>query len=310
MADFKKELPFFGYEFLGYLKMEKGFSEKTIYEYFLDLRLFFRYMVARKNGVSESVENVEGMEITSLTLPFVEGITRADVSAYLSWLGTEKHQKDVTRRRKIATIRSLYGYLMEMELIEKNVMIKIPTLKVKKTLPKYLEAPEVEELLQVVNGIFWIRDVAMIFLMTSCGLRVSEVASLDVNDIYEDSVRVLGKGNKERMVYLSARTKEALKEYAAIRPESQEEAFFLSKHGTRIRVHRIQMMVKGYLDEIGKGDLSCHKLRHTAATQMLRSGGNLREIQMVLGHEKISSTEIYTHVSNSDLENLAKGLQI
>lgn len=112
------------------------------------------------------------------------------------------------------------------------------------------------------------------------------------------------------MVYLSKRTKEALKEYAAIRPDSQESAFFLSKFGTRIRVHRIQMMVKKYLGEIGKGDLSCHKLRHTAATQMLRSGGNLREIQMVLGHESISTTEIYTHVSNSDLQNLAKGLEI
>lgn len=310
MADYKKELPSFGHEFLGYLQIEKGVSEKTIYEYFLDLRLFFRYMVARRNGIIEKIENIEKMEINTLTLAFVEDIKRADISAYLAWLGTEKNQKDVTRRRKTSTIRSLYSYLMTMELIETNIMTKIPVLKVKKTLPKYLEAPEVEELLQAVNGTYWIRDVAMILLMTSCGLRVSEVASMDMNDIYEDSVRVLGKGNKERVVYLSARTKEALKEYAAIRPESQEKAFFLSKSGNRIRVHRIQMMVKGYLDEIGKGDLSCHKLRHTAATQMLRSGGNLREIQMVLGHESISATEIYIHVTNSDLANLANALKI
>lgn len=310
MIDYKKELPYFGYEFLGYLNVEKGFSEKTIYEYFLDLRMFFRFMLARTEGKIGELDELQDMDITSLTLPFVEGIKRPDISAYLSWLGLEKNQKDITRRRKIATIKSFYSYLLEMEHIEVNVMTKIPTPKIKKSLPKYLEASEVETLLQAVNGEFWIRDVAIILLMTSSGLRVSEVISLDCNDIYEDSVRVLGKGNKERIVYLSARTKEAMKEYATIRPKSEKTAFFLSKHETRIKVRRIQMMVKDYLTEIGKGDLSCHKLRHTAATQMLRSGGNLREIQMILGHESISTTEIYTHVSNSDLANLVKGLEI
>lgn len=310
MKDYQKELPTVGYEFLRYLTIEKGLSEKTIYEYFLDLRIFFRYMVARKKGALDGVDGIEKTDISTVTLSFVAEIQRGDISGYISWLGMEMCQKDVTRRRKIATLKSFYGYLITMGLIEHNVMNQILSPKIKKSLPKYLEAPEVETLLQAINGAFWIRDVAIILMMTSSGLRVSEIVALNLVDVYEDSVRVLGKGNKERIVYLSERTQEGLKDYLSIRGEWEETAVFLSKYGKRMGVRGVQKMTKKYLVEIEKGDLSCHKLRHTAATQMLRSGGNLREIQMVLGHENISTTEIYIHVRNSDLADLAKGLEI
>lgn len=304
--NYKEQAPALVYEYLSYMKIERGYAKETIYSYYIDLRLFFRFQLCQKQGIS--MKEMEILEIQKLDLIFIEGLTRKDVSDFLSWLVMEKKVKEPTRNRKIAVLKSFFGYLVEMEYLSKSMMTQIKTTKARKSLPKYLEEEEIDLLLESINGTFWIRDTAIILLMMSSGLRVSEVVGLNLRSLRTESISVLGKGNKERQVYLSEKTREAVDEYLLLREESDCEALFLSRLKGRLTVVAVQKMTKQYLASIGKPDYSCHKLRHTAATQLLKCGANLREIQEILGHESIGTTEIYTHVSNEDLKRVALNL--
>ncbi|MFI3250211.1 MAG: tyrosine-type recombinase/integrase [Eubacteriales bacterium] len=303
--DFEQESPQSVYEFLCYLEIERGLSTATIYNYFIDLRLFFRYLESKKRKTQLEQE----LDLTSITIEEIRAIRREDISGFLAWLARQRGAGERTRNRKIAVLKSFFNYLLEMEQIEKNIMLKIPTSKTAKTLPKYLQKENISELLEVISGEFWARDTAIILLMMSGGLRVSEVASLNLEDFRGDRVTVMGKGKKERQVYLSERTAQSLERYLDERYESADPAMFLSKRNKRFAIRSIQAMVDKHLTLIGKSDYSCHKLRHTAATQLLKSGANIREIQEILGHASISTTEIYTHISNDDLKRVAKSLE-
>lgn len=305
--NYKDQAPALVYEFLSYMLIERGYSKESVYSYFTDLRLFFRFALSKKQGLA--LDEMETVDISKLDLEFIEHISRRDVSGFLTWLVMEKQVKEPTRNRKISVLKSFFHFLVEQEYLEKNIMLQIKTTKIRKTLPKYLEEREIELLLSEINGTFWIRDTAIIMLMMSSGLRVSEVVGLDLKSLKRTSISVLGKGNKERQVYLSPKTMESLKDYLEIRPFVESEALFLSSRKGRLSIEAVQKMTKIYLTRIGKGDYSCHKLRHTAATQLLQSGANLREIQEILGHESISTTEIYTHVSNDDLQRVAENLR-
>lgn len=299
-VDYGKVTPNFIYDFLGYLKIECGLAPNTIYGYFIELRLFFRYTYTRHENLL--LDEMDKLDFVTIPMSIVEEIDRKDISSYLNWMAMEKEYGERTRNRALAVLKSFFKYLLRVEILEKNVMDNFSSSKTRKTLPKYLDSTEVLHLVESVNGEFWVRDVAIIMLMMSSGLRVSEVHSLNFEDFRQNYVRVLGKGNKERQVYLSKKTIESLEEYLQIRKTSEENAFFLSRLNKRMAVRSIQHMTKKYLTMIGKSDYSCHKLRHTAATQMLKQGANLREIQETLGHENINTTEIYTHVTNSQLE--------
>lgn len=302
--NYKELAPAVVYEFLCYMQIERGYSKESVYSYFSDLRMFFRFSLSKKQGLVP----MKTVDISMVDLAFIRTISRKDVSEFLTWLVMEKQVKEPTRNRKISVLKSFFHFLTEQEYLEKNIMTQIKTTKIRKTLPKYLEEGDIELLLSEINGVHWMRDTAIIMLMLSGGLRVSEVVGLNLRSLKRNSISVLGKGNKERQVYLSPKTMESVKEYLEIRPFVESDALFLSSRKGRLSIEAVQKMTKIYLTRIGKGDYSCHKLRHTAATQLLQSGANLREIQEILGHESISTTEIYTHVSNDDLQRVAENL--
>ncbi len=307
-VDYKKEsFPLF-YEFISYLQLERGYSPRTVYNYFIEMRMFFRYLICMEHD--KSLEQMTDIDISKMDEKMIFSLTRGKILKYLAWASTEKQISPSARNRKIAVLKSFYKFLILMEYSNTNVMDSISSTKTPKTLPKYLKQEQMYELLEVVNGEFWIRDQAIILLMMSGGLRVSEVSALNLEDIGVDSLKVLGKGNKERQVFLSEMTLEAISDYLDVRPESGEKALFLSSVKKRISVRGIQLMTSKYLEKIGKGEFSCHKLRHTAATQLMDNGVNIREIQEILGHESIETTAIYTHVSSESLRQAAKKILI
>lgn len=302
----RTDCPDLVYQYLGHLEVERGYAKQTIYNYFIDLRLFLRFVSCKKSSLT--LDHLDSQIISHIDLVWLQHLNKQDVSSFLAWLALEKKSKERTRNRKIAVLKSFFQYLLRNDYIQENIMSHFAMSKSGKSLPKYLDEEAVDELLMAINGMFWIRDYAIIMLMLSSGLRVSEVSALNLQDIRKDSITVLGKGKKERQVYFSNKTKEALQEYLDIRPKCEEEAVFLSKRKTRLAVRSIQEMSEKYFRSIGKTGYSCHKLRHTAATLMLKSGANLREIQETLGHENISTTEIYTHIANGDLKKMAEKL--
>lgn len=297
------------YNYLGYLQVERGYSSATIYSYFIDLRIFFRYIKATQVGVS--LKDCESVDIANLGLDFVQGIKRGDVAAFLSWIALEKGAAEATRNRKIAVLKSFFRYLQELEYLEKNVMTTIKTTKNRKTLPRYLNEFEMENLVNYVTDVNSVRDVAIISLMMVVGLRVGEVSSLNIDGFHNDSMTIVGKGNKERQVYLTTQVKERVEKYLESRPTEgiETNALFLSVRKDRLTVRGIQYMTTKYMNRAGMSQYSCHKLRHTAATQLLKSGANLREIQEILGHESISITEKYTHVESDDLRRVMDRLE-
>lgn len=297
--DYKSEAPPLVYQFLRYLQVERTCSHLTIYNYFTDLRMFFRYILCHRAGLPLS--EMERQDFLAVDVALVSSLRRGEVTDFLAWLTLDHSVKAKTKARKITVLKSFYKYLQEMEYTDNHVMSKITTPKIPKTLPKYLEEEEIPHFIQGINGTFWIRDTAIILLMVSSGLRVSEVASLDVSSMQENSVIVKGKGNKERQAYLSERTKEALLDYLDVRPPVSLDALFISRRNSRLSIRMIQHMVQKYLGKSGNEHLSCHKLRHTAATMMLKHGANIRQIQQILGHESINTTQLYTHVTDEEL---------
>ena len=217
-----------------------------------------------------------------------------------------------TRARKIATLRSFFNYLTtKAHLLEQNPIKDLDSPKLRKTLPRYLTLDESVELLQSVDGANSERDYCILTLFLNCGLRISELIGLNLNDIQGDALRVLGKGDKVRIVYLNDACKDALERYLSVRrPISgrDENALFLSTRNQRISRSNVHALVKKHLSQAGldSSAYSSHKLRHTAATLMLQNGVDVKAVQEVLGHEHLNTTEIYTHIDNESLRVAAR----
>lgn len=320
--DYRSEAPKILKDFLIYHETIKGHSQKTVDEYYLDLRTFFRYLKRSRSLAPENVDFDE-IPIADVDLAFVSAVTLTEVYDFLSYLSRErvKNQRShnsryglspTSRARKIASIRSFYKYLtVKAKLIEVNPVQDLDSPKVPKSLPKYLSLDESRRLLLAVDGKHKERDFCIICIFLNCGLRISEIVGLDLSDIRTDHLRVIGKGNKERVVYLNDATAQAINDYLLVRKNiatSDKNALFLSNRRTRISREAVHSMVKHTLLKAGldASKYSSHKLRHTAATLMLQNGVDVRTLQELLGHDHLNTTQIYTHVDNSELRIAAQ----
>lgn len=321
--DYRTQSPEIIREFLFYHETIKGHSKKTIDEYFLDLRMFFRFLKIHKGLVPRDSEFDE-ISIMDIDREFVKSITITDVYEYLAFLSRDraKHPNSrktdyglsaASRARKTAVIRSFYKYLTlksSNNRITENPVADLDSPKLRKSLPRYLSLEESINLLDNVDGPYRERDRCILTIFLTCGLRISELTNLNITDVHEDSLRVLGKGNKERIVYLNDACSESINEYMSIRSSistNDERALFLSARRKRISTSTIHCLVKKHLQAAGldADKYSSHKLRHTAATLMLQNGVDVRTLQELLGHEHLNTTQIYTHIENSSLKEAA-----
>ncbi len=314
---FRDEFPSLVRNFANYKDVVQGCSKKTVTEYLFDLRTFSRYLKASREGIPLSGEEFEKITITDLDTKFYESVTTSEVYDFLAYVGGERENDTRTRARKLSAIKQFYKYCtVKQNLFENNPAQNIETPKLKKQLPKHLSVDECVDLLEAVGNDEESkskeRDYAILTLFLNCGIRLSELAGISLTDLDSElrSMRVIGKGSKERIVYLNEACRSAINAYLPIRmsipaKEKGESALFLSRQGKRISVKTVQWMVKKYLGEAGLEykNYSTHKLRHTAATLMYQSGGvDVRVLKDILGHEQLNTTQIYTHVSNEHME--------
>lgn len=298
------KLPQLVQQYLVYLQAIKNHSELSVIEYASDLRTFFRYLVKQK-GLYPADTPDEKIDLSPIDLQFIQGVNLMDAYQFMIYCKNERNNNETTRARRVVAIRRFYGYLSDnLGLIDSNPMKTLEAPKMKKSLPKYLTLEESERLLSVVDGKYKERDYAIITLFLNCGLRLSELCSIDYNDIRDDgSLVVTGKGNKERIIYLNQACIDAIISYMKVRPHDnvKDKALFLSARNQRISPKTVQHIVYTYLDKAGLGDrgLSVHKLRHTAATLMYQHGKvDVLLLKEILGHENLSTTEIYTHIAD------------
>ena len=305
-------------EFLGYIGTIKGKSPKTVSEYYLDLRTFFRY-IKRKRGLVPDDLPFGQICIDDIDLELIRTIDLTQVFEYMNFLSTERHNSAATRSRKVSSLRSFFRYLTDKTgKLAKNPVQELETPKLKKSLPKYLSLEQSLDLLSQelknANEKTRDRDYCILTLFLNCGMRLSELVGLNLDDVHltDATMKITGKGNKERMVYLNDACIDAVKRYLAVRPNDgliDRKALFISAQRKRISPKTVQYLVKKYLSKIDLGGpgYSVHKLRHTAATLMYQQGHvDIRILKDILGHENLGTTEIYTHVSS---EQMAKAEQ-
>lgn len=322
MIDYRTQAPAILRDFLAYHETIQGHSSKTVDEYFLDLRTFFRYIKIEKGIVSRATP-LDEISIDDVDLNLVKSVKLADIYAYLSFLSRDraKNAKNPssgyglqasTRARKVATIRSFYKYLVnKAKLLDENPIQELDSPRQKQSLPRYLTLDESVQLLESIDGENAERDFCIITLFLNCGLRISELVGLNLTDVRGDRLRVLGKGNKERIVFLNVACQNSIEDWLAVRANSGSAdpyALFITRKHTRITKAGVHYMIKQRLLAAGldSSKYSAHKLRHTAATLMLQNGVDVRTLQEVLGHEHLNTTQIYTHVDSDSLRAAAQ----
>ena len=300
-------------EFITYLRVIKGKSDLTTLEYASDLRTFFRYMKMIR-GLSPAEYEFEQIDISDIDDEFVATITLMDAYNYMIFCKDERGNSDRTRSRKVSTLKSYFDYMCrKTKKIPNDPMVELEMPKFKKSMPKYLTYEQAMQLLNAVDGKNKERDYCIITLFLNCGLRLAELCSLNYGDIRQDGTIVItGKGNKERVVYLNNACIYAIRDYMRVRPVDgviDKKALFISAHKKRISRESVQKMVQKYLDKSGLGGqgYSVHKLRHTAATLMYRTGdADVLVLKEILGHENLNTTEIYTHTDNQQIRKAVK----
>ena len=305
-------------EFLAYHETIKGQSKRTIAEYHLDLRMFLRFLRLIRNGMSLRTP-LEDVPIHDLDIEFIRKITTAEVFDFLSYLSSERESADgengisaAARARKLSAIKSFFKYLtVRTKQLDENPVADLEYPKIRKSLPKYLTLEESSALLRSVSGQNEKRDYAILMLFLNCGIRRSELVGLNMSDVYEDRIRVVGKGNKERFVYFGSACRKAIDNYLVERNKivlTDNKALFGSRDHNRISVSAVHRLVKKALLQAGldSTQFSAHKLRHTAATMMLSGGVDVKTVQEVLGHENLNTTQIYTHIESTELKLAAE----
>ena len=310
-------------EFLSYHETIKGQSSRTVAEYYLDLRMFFRYMVMIRSDLPYDTD-LSTISIKDVDLDFIKSIALEDIYDFFSYLSDDrvyhpdthnpgKGIDNAARARKLSAIKSFYKYLtVRTHQLEENPVADVEYPKLRRALPKYLTLTQAQDLLRSVQGRHAKRDLAILMVFLNCGIRISELAGLNLGDVGKDRLRVLGKGNKERTVYMGQACVTAIQNYNESLEESQRDdvrrPLFLSQKGGRMSTNAIHRLVKKHLLAAGLDptQYSAHKLRHTAATLMLSRGVDVKTVQEVLGHEHLNTTEIYTHIENTELKIAAE----
>ena len=291
-------------KYLNYLTTVKGKSNLTVSQYYLDLKLFFRFLKHYRGLTDKPFDETDVADISE---DFIKGVSYNDILEFITFAAVERDNKAAARARKCSAIRGFYKYLLHSGIIADSPARELETPKLQRSLPKYLTVDDSVSLLDAVDGPFKARDYCMITLFLNCGMRLSELVGINVNDVRDDFLTVTGKGNKQRTLFLNRMCREAIDDYLPTRPVNgvkDREALFLSRLGKRISPKTVQHVVYTALDRAGLGGkhLSVHKLRHTAATLMYQNGADIRVLQDVLGHESLSTTQIYTHVRNEQVQ--------
>ena len=310
--DYRTEAPPLIRDFLVYHETIQGHSRQTVDEYYLDLRSFARYLKQARDPSLRSVP-MDHIPLDDVSLELFQSVTLTDVYSYMNFLTRDKGLNAASRARKVATIRSFYKYLTnKAKLLTKNPVQDLDSPRQKKSLPKYLSLDESIDLLESVDGKNATRDFCILTLFLNCGLRISELVNLNVTDVRDNQLRVLGKGNKERILFLNDACVKAIQDWMidrnALTLIDQNALFVTLQNRRRISVAAVHKLVKKLLADAGldSTQYSAHKLRHTAATLMLQNGVDVRTLQEVLGHDHLNTTQIYTHVDNDDLRAAAR----
>ncbi len=305
------ELPYLLKKFLTYLEVVKNKSSLTVLEYASDLRTFLRYMKVSHGLVDKNIK-FEEIDISDIEETFLNKINLNDGYEFLLYCKNERNNDSTARARKVTSLKSFFKYLDSREnVIKENPFRELEAPKLKKSLPKYLSLEQSRMLLNCVyndSNPNKERDFCILTLFLNCGLRLAELVGLNLNHIHDDnSMTVTGKGNKERIVYLNTACIAALNNYLKVRPVDgvkDREALFISRNKQRISRRTVQGIVENALNKSGLADLgySTHKLRHTAATLMYQYGDvDVLLLKEILGHENLSTTQIYTHVADDQL---------
>lgn len=306
----KNECPKFLYDYMFYMNVIKGRGQRTIEAYYMDLKMFFKFIsISFKLNDKTDINDVE---IINFPPEKLKEITLNNIIEFLYYTANERENNAATRSRKASAIKGFFKYTStNTTLIDKNPSKDLEMPSLKKALPKYLSLEESLELLKVSSE-DCIRDYCIITLFLNCGMRLSELVGININDINQSdrTLRLLGKGNKERIIYLNEACIEAINTYKNSRknPPTETKALFLSKQNKRISKRRVQQIVENNLMAAHLNDrgLSTHKLRHTAATLMYQHGKvDTLVLKEILGHKSIATTEIYTHISDENKKNAA-----
>ena len=313
-AEYWDDCPDYVEDFLTNMKVIKDRADRTEEAYYIDIRTFLRYLKVKHRAVSKDTE-WSGISISDVPIEWLKSFSLNDAYVYLKFLRDERKNETATRARKTSALKQLYIYLhKKAKLIDENPMQDLELPRVKNKLPVFMSLQDSLKLLENIDSKHRERDYCIILLFLNCGMRLSELVGLNLSDYSREnkSLRVLGKGNKQRMVYLNESCIEALNTYIdTARPKEtaiDKNAIFLSANKTRIAKRRVQQIVEENLERAGLSNMgiTTHKLRHTAATLMYQHGNvDTLVLRDILGHKSIATTEIYTHLSD---ENLRKAI--
>ena len=299
--------------YLNYMTVIKGRSPNTVKEYYYDIKMFYRFLYVALNNISQNEFNK--IDLTNFDESILKNITLNDLYEFMAFVNNTYSSNDNYRARKVSSLRSYFNYLhSRLGFISSNPAADLDSPKIKKRMPRYLTVEESVNFLKSIKGKNQQRDFAMFAIFLSCGLRLSELVGINLKNINLEkrTLRVIGKGNKERIVYLNNLCVDAINSYLEVRPEvkvhEDMDALFISTKGRRISNRMVELLAKKYFSDAGIDPelYSPHKLRHTAATLMYKEGNvDIRTLQELLGHTNLSTTQIYTHINNDDLRAAA-----
>ena len=295
-------------DFLTYLEVIKGKSPNTVQAYYYDLQLFYRYFKI-KNTPSLTLGDIEKLSISDVPFRWIEQIRLSDLYEFMSYVNQKRANSSSARARKVSCLRTYFKYLTnKANLLKVDPSLELDSPKIGKRLPKYLDLDGSMDILHAAEDLNQ-RDFCMLTLLLNCGLRVSELVGINRTDIRGNQLKVVGKGDKERQIFLNDACIQALEAYLPTRPKAKaaaENALFLNNRNERMGVRGVQLLVKKYLKLAGLDSktYSTHKLRHTAATLMYRYGKvDVLALQKILGHESLATTQIYTHTDDEQIKD-------
>lgn len=299
-------------DFLNYMVVVQGKAVRTKDEYYYDLHLFLRYMRVLKENIH--IDEIDKIEISMLDIDFIQDITLEDIYEFLSYCQLKRENGPYSRARKVASIKAFFNYLtLKRERLSKDPSLKLERPKIGKRNPIYLSIDEVRRLYLGLNKTHYYRNFCILTILLNCGIRVSELVSIDLAAIKKDRVSIIVKGNKERTIYLNKSCIDSIDNYVRLeryktKNANTEKALFLSQKGNRMSTESVQLMIREANRRSGlhKEKLSPHKLRHTMATILYQNGTDLLSLKELLGHSDISTTQIYTHIDSEKLKDVVE----